>query len=287
MDLAPTILNSAYFTGGSIELAEWRWPPIISFTRAESALMVEMSLPPLAADASASFPDIAPGQHCFMGRLFVRYPGVQISGRSDGGQIRVLRCTFAPEEACDILALCSEPGLEFLQSLLNLRSDTLRHLMVLAHRELINPLDCSLGALQAYHRLIRIEMLRLFAAQIERENSSRLAPWQYRHIRERLAGSNDRPTVSELARLCGISARHLQRQFTSLTGESVASYIENFRMKQAKDLLASPDMPIKAIAVACGFLHANSFARAFRRATGQSPARFRQQISQDHQPPRP
>lgn len=281
MELTPTILHCARFATGSIELVEWHWPSMISFTRKESELMVEMSLPPLAADAAATFPDLAEGRHCFMGRMFVRYPGIRISGRSEGGHIRVLRCVIAEAQAHEILDLCPDPDLGFLQGLLNLRSDALRQLMGLAHRELINPLDRADDALQAYHQLICLEVRRQFAQQAQRHAQGRLAPWQYRRIRDRLAASGDRPTAGELARLCGISTRHLHRQFTNLTGESVNSYIENFCMKHAKDLLASPDMPIKAISAACGFTDTNSFARAFRRATGLSPARFRQQTRQE------
>ncbi|MFN3458743.1 MAG: helix-turn-helix domain-containing protein, partial [Novosphingobium sp.] len=54
----------------------------------------------------------------------------------------------------------------------------------------------------------------------------------------------------------------------------------------AKRLLAAPDQAVGAVARDCGFSHAQSFARAFRRSTGMTPLAFRQQrrhtISQDH-----
>ena len=48
------------------------------------------------------------------------------------------------------------------------------------------------------------------------------------------------------------------------------------RIEEAKRLLALCERPIKGVALACGFAHANSFARAFRRSTGISPQSFRQ-----------
>jgi AraC family transcriptional regulator len=243
-----------------------------------------MSLPPLSDDASASFPHIAPEQYSYMGTLFVRLPGITIEGRSNGGHIRVVRWVLEAETSARIFAPDEKPGLPFLQSLLNIRSDSLRTLMRLAHRELTNPLDSSETALEALLRLTLIELARLFERQPSRQSTGRLAAWQYRRIRGRLAEGGDRPTVAELAGLCGISPRHLHRQFVSLTGETISSYVENYLIKEAKDLLADNDVPIKAIAQHCGFGHPNSFSRTFRRSTGLSPQQFRQRLQGPDQP---
>jgi AraC-like DNA-binding protein len=119
------------------------------------------------------------------------------------------------------------------------------------------------------------EVKRLFAARPVQHAAGRLAPWQYRKIRDRLAEPGARPDVRELAQLCGISTRHLQRQFAALTGQTLASYIESHQIQLAKTLLLVTDTPIQEIAALCSYRHANSFARAFRRATGHSPLDFR------------
>jgi transcriptional regulator GlxA family with amidase domain len=103
-----------------------------------------------------------------------------------------------------------------------------------------------------------------------------LAAWQYRRIRERLCADAPLPAHAELAALCGISARHLDRQFLALTGSTVAEYIDRFWLDRAKAMLATGQGSIRTIASACGFSHANSFARAFRRTTGASPSAYRQ-----------
>ena len=94
MDFTPTITHSVSLHDGRFELVEWRWPDMIDFMIGEPALMLEMSLPPLATDASAEFPDIDRGNRCFMGTMFIRYPGVMVHGRGEGGHIRVLRAIF-------------------------------------------------------------------------------------------------------------------------------------------------------------------------------------------------
>lgn len=274
--LAPTILAQTQTPTGRAELVEWHWPTMFDFTRTEDSLMVEMSLPPMAAEASACLPELDPARRCHMGSLFARWPGVMVSGRSEGGHIRVVRCVFAPDRTLALLAGRPRPSAAFLKSLLAIRSEALRMLMQLLRRELANPVDPSETAIAALTELIAIEFARLIARPDEPVGTGRLAAWQFRRIRERLAAPGAVPSVAELAALCGISARHLHRQFLALTGATVADYIENARIEQAKRLLHAREHPIKAIAQACGFAHANSFARAFRRSTGLTPLAFRQ-----------
>lgn len=277
MEFAPTVLNQLEVGPGRIELVEWQWPELLEFsTQIETELMLEMSIPPLSGDASVSFPEIAPDKFSFMGTLFVRYPGIALSGRGGGGRIRVVRCVFGQETARKILRHKPQPPLDFLQSLLNVRSEALRTLMRLAHRELINPVDRSPVAIDALMQVIVVEMERLFERQRDSQSSGRLAGWQYRRIRERLMQGEGQPAVAELARLCGISSRHLHRQFLALTGKTISKYIENFWVEQAKELLLGEGLSIKDIAERCGFSHANSFSRAFRRVSGLSPQKFRQ-----------
>ncbi|WP_420383497.1 helix-turn-helix transcriptional regulator [Novosphingobium sp.] len=272
----PVVLAQHQTPGGRAELVEWHWPTMFDFIRTETDLMIEMAIPPLAAEASACLPEIDPARRCHMGSLFVRWPGVQIGGRSEGGHIRVVRCVFSGERARALMAAHPRPGADMIKALLAIRNEALRSLMQLLRRELINPVDRSGEAIAALVDLIAIEFARLIAAPAAPQTTGRLAAWQFRRIRERLGRSGPVPGVAELAALCGISTRHLHRQFLALTGATVADYIENARIEQAKRLLETHDHPIKAIAAACGFAHANSFARAFRRSTGLTPLAFRQ-----------
>lgn len=276
MDFVPIVVSRIAAPAGRIELLEWHWPEILEYSRRESELMLEMSLPPHSTDASAEFPEVAPGQRCFMGTLFVRYPGLTVHGRGEGRRSRVVRCTFSQKAARAIIPPERPvPPIDFLHALLDIRSESLRALLRLAYRELTNLSDPSVQAADALLRLAAIELGRLFAEERGTNPGGRLAPWQHRRIRERVA-EGGRPTAAELAALCGISTRHLHRQFGALTGTTIAGYVENHRIEEAKTLLATTDDPIKAIGAACGFEHANSFSRAFRRSTGLSPNAYRQ-----------
>lgn len=275
MDLTPTILKAVHLAEGRMELLEWRWPEMIEHLQTESDLMLEMSLPPQSADASAEFPAVERGNYCFMGRLFVRYPGVAIHGRGRGGHIRVLRCTFSRAQARMILGDAPVPPIGVLQGLLNIRSNALRQFMNLALRELTSAQFCSHDAIGAFHVLLGVELARLLERKLPGSTHGRLAGWQYKRIRERLMQEGALPTVAELAELCGISVRHLDRQFCALTGSTVADYVRNFWVDRAKGLLSGGDLPVKSVAVATGFAHANSFSRAFQRSTGITPREFR------------
>ena len=109
---------------------------------------------------------------------------------------------------------------------MNLRSEALRSQMRLLRRELESPGTGSCEAAAALTRLLGIELERLLDQDLTPSPGGRLAPWQFRRIRERLEGAGERPSVPELADLCGISVRHLHRQFLNLTGVTISDYVE-------------------------------------------------------------
>jgi len=277
MEMTPTILASVALPQGRIEMLEWQWPDIFDFQTATEELMLEMSLPPFATDSSAAFPDLDPDNRCFVGTLFVRFPHVMIHGRGEGGRIRVLRLVFNESLARRMLTEHDAPRVDMLKALLDIRSDSLRRIMGLMLREIGTQDGRSIEALAAMQTLAAIELQRVFDRAQQAKNSGRLAAWQYRKIRMALAEAEKAPTVAELASLCGISARHLNRQFQALTGRTVADYVTHYWIERAKTMLMQGDLPIKNIAYALGFAHANSFARTFRRATGLTPQSYRQQ----------
>lgn len=274
------IIRHVSTRSGTLELIEWHWPDIVEFEEVATNLMLEQSLPPYSTDSNAEFPHIAPGQRCFMGTMFIRYPGVTISGRGEGVRSRVLRVTFEPKLAHDITNGLSELPLPVLQSLLDIRSEILRNLLRLAHLELNRFDPPSTLAINAYLQLIGLETQRVIAEEHNNLATGRLAPWQLRRIKQYLREVSPRPTIEELAKICGISSRHLQRQFSSVSGKTISKYVEDFWVERAWQLLTHSAHPIKTIASDCGFDHANSFTRAFSRATGISPHVLRQRVAQ-------
>lgn len=275
--IPPRVLAELVTPDATVQILEWEWPPVFAATSVERSLMLEMSLPPLAGIAEASFPTIAPGIVCQFGLIFLRYPGIAIRTHAEGGTLRILRCTFSRDCQETLLAGRHSPSLALLQTLMNLKSDTLRAQMRLLQRELEAPGAASAEAAAALTRLLAIEIERLLNQDLPPSPGGRLAPWQFRRIRERLEVAGDRPSVPELAQLCGISVRHLHRQFLNLTGVTISDYVEGQIVSRAKALLTGTPLPVRQIAQDTGFDHPNSFSRAFRRRTGMTPLQYRQQ----------
>ncbi len=83
-------------------------------------------------------------------------------------------------------------------------------------------------------------------------------------------------SLRQLAELAGISARHVERAFRQAVGVSPHSYVLRKRVAAARDLLLrEPKMRIEEIASRIGFSSSSHLAAAFRRQTGNTPARFR------------
>lgn len=83
-------------------------------------------------------------------------------------------------------------------------------------------------------------------------------------------------TVPEVADAIGISTNHLARVFGSEAGETVVGYIRRRRIDHARRLLAASTMSITAIAASVGMPDLQSFNKACRAVTGQSPRQLRE-----------
>ena len=79
----------------------------------------------------------------------------------------------------------------------------------------------------------------------------------------------------ELAAHASVSERHLDRCFRRETGVTPLTYLNRYRVQQAKALLAEGDRPITEVSLASGFSDGSYFARVFRREVGVSPAAYR------------
>ena len=79
-------------------------------------------------------------------------------------------------------------------------------------------------------------------------------------------------TVTMVADDLNITARQLHRKVTGLINQSPAALIRITRINCAKTIMAAkPEMPLKRVALACGFTDYSHFAKVFRTVTGVSP----------------
>jgi AraC-like DNA-binding protein len=84
-------------------------------------------------------------------------------------------------------------------------------------------------------------------------------------------------SVSRLAAAQGDDRSVLTRRFIRVHGLAPKPYLQSLRISRAMTLLHTTDQSVAAIAHACGFNDAGYFARAFRKAAGVTPERFRRE----------
>jgi AraC family transcriptional regulator len=85
-------------------------------------------------------------------------------------------------------------------------------------------------------------------------------------------------TVARLASVACLSEFYFARAFKAAIGESPHRYVSARRLERAKDLLSDADRALVDIALALRFSCQANFSRAFRRATGQTPAQYRRSL---------
>jgi AraC-like DNA-binding protein len=82
-------------------------------------------------------------------------------------------------------------------------------------------------------------------------------------------------TVAELAARAGVSRAALARRFTALVGVPPLTYLTEWRMDVAADLLRKPDATIGSVARAVGYADGFTFSTAFKRVRGVRPSDHR------------
>jgi len=87
--------------------------------------------------------------------------------------------------------------------------------------------------------------------------------------------------VSDLAAHAHLGIRTFQRRFMAATGLTPSAFLQNVRVRKAREFLRTTREPIGYIARAVGYQDQPSFTRLFQRHVGLSPAEFRRSVT-DH-----
>lgn len=85
-----------------------------------------------------------------------------------------------------------------------------------------------------------------------------------------------RLSQQECADYFHINKDYLSRAFKKHTGIGMAKYLNNIRIREAKELLKSTSLQIQEIADRVGYFDSKYFSRQFKLATGMTPAQYRQ-----------
>ncbi len=83
-------------------------------------------------------------------------------------------------------------------------------------------------------------------------------------------------TLEEMAQKLNITPEYLSTQFRQEVGETYSSYVRNYRIAKAKELLLGTNLKLQQIAQQVGYADAKYFSQVFKKTTGMLPAEYRQ-----------
>lgn len=86
---------------------------------------------------------------------------------------------------------------------------------------------------------------------------------------------NEPLALARIAAAAGMSRSSFAERFKTATGTSPMSYLAHWRLLKSRRLLADRELSIARIASLCGHRSTEGYSRAFKRAFGLSPARWR------------
>ena len=81
--------------------------------------------------------------------------------------------------------------------------------------------------------------------------------------------------MEKLAAESGASRASLARRFNELVGEPPMTFLKNWRMALAADLLCQPDETVSTVSEKVGYATPFAFSAAFKRVRGLSPQQHR------------
>ncbi|OCT12169.1 transcriptional regulator [Paenibacillus pectinilyticus] len=93
------------------------------------------------------------------------------------------------------------------------------------------------------------------------------------HIHEQYADPN--LTVESLVEVGGLSMNYMRKVFKEIAGQSITSYLSDYRFTKAKELLVKTDLPANKIGEMVGMENTNYFYVSFKKHCGKTPDHYR------------
>ena len=106
------------------------------------------------------------------------------------------------------------------------------------------------------------------ASQMQPAEIGDLASWMARYCEKNW-------TVQKMCQACGKSRPTLFREFKKFYGITPVQYLTNQRIRKACALLKESNMPMEAVAAACGFASGTYFSTIFRKNIKSTPLQYR------------
>lgn len=100
----------------------------------------------------------------------------------------------------------------------------------------------------------------------------------YKRVLDHVAAHFAQPiAIEDLARVAGLSTAHFSRLFKETLGDTPYQFVMDYRVEQAKRMLADRERPLIDVALSCGFSDQPHFTGIFKRLTGKTPKEWRRE----------
>ena len=87
-------------------------------------------------------------------------------------------------------------------------------------------------------------------------------------------------TLEKVATYMNISPHYFSKLFKAQVGINFVDYITQRKINQAKEMITTTDHSLCSIAYALGFNEANYFSKVFKKTTGLTPSKYREQFKE-------
>ena len=126
------------------------------------------------------------------------------------------------------------------------------------------------------HCIGRTLAMHIARRELPHAKVNALPKWRLRRVEEYVGTNFDHGiTLSDLAKVAGLSRMHFAAQFRAATGYRPREYLLHQRIERAKSLLSNSDIVLAEVALTVGFCTQAHFSTVFKRITGETPARWR------------
>lgn len=140
-----------------------------------------------------------------------------------------------------------------------------------------NPIECILSSTGIVE--MKYEMLNLLynVCEYNREKNEHIE-YRFKHQITQYIEENyhdEDLNVSKIGEHFDMTPAYISRLFKEETGESLLDYINETRLKKAKELLLQNDLTVERVGQMVGYSNSNTFIRIFKKYEGITPGKYR------------
>jgi AraC-like DNA-binding protein len=96
-----------------------------------------------------------------------------------------------------------------------------------------------------------------------------------------IANMAEPPSLQELSREIGLSLKKLKEGFKQIYGDSVFSFLFDYKMEYARKLLDTGEYNVNEVGLRVGYSTSSHFIAAFRKKFGTTPKKYLMSLSSD------